>query len=313
MSARELAVLVAMCVVWGFHFVVIKMAVDVVPPIFYAAMRMTLVAALFAPFLRWRRGYMRPVLAAAVCFGGLNYSLMFTGVSMATASAAAIALELYVPFATILSVIFLKERVGWRRVAGIALAFAGVALIALGRDGGEAGEVRMGIGVAFVAGAALTEAIGAILVKRASGFRPHELLAWFAAMGTAFLWPVSFMVESGQGDAFAAADKTLLAGAVIFSAVGASIFGHTAYYWLLQRLPVSQVAPSALLTTLLAVAFSAVLLREPLTVRFLIGGLMALVGVGVILLRSAKQPIVAAGALENPAPPRAGASLGKAE
>lgn len=317
MSVRELTVLVAMCVVWGFHFVVIKTAVDVVPPIFYAAMRMTLVAALFAPFLRWRRGFMRPVLLAAVCFGGLNYSLMFTGVSMATASAAAIALELYVPFATILSVVFLKEKVGWRRVAGIALAFAGVALIALGRDGGEAGEVRMGLGVALVAGAALTEATGAILVKRASGFRPHELLAWFAAMGTAFLWPATFLIESGQSAAFAAADKTLLAGAVVFSAVGASIFGHTAYYWLLQRLPVSQVAPSALLTTVLAVAFSTALLGDPLTVRFLIGGLMALAGVGVILLRSAKQPIVEPGAPESVVTPpqaaRAGAMSGTQE
>ena len=51
-------ILIGMCAVWGFHFVVIKLAVAQAPPIFYAAIRMTLVAALMSPFLRWRRGAM---------------------------------------------------------------------------------------------------------------------------------------------------------------------------------------------------------------------------------------------------------------
>ncbi|MEQ8178622.1 MAG: DMT family transporter [Amphiplicatus sp.] len=305
MSARELFILVAMCAVWGFHFVVIKTAVNIVPPMFYAAMRMTLVALILAPFLRWRPGRMRMVLAAAVCYGGLNYLFMFSGISRATASAASVAIELYVPFATILSVIFLKEKVGWRRIGGIALAFAGVALIALGKNGAPGDEAQVALGVGFVACAAFVEACGSILVKSASGFRPHELLAWFGVMGTVALWLATFVLESGQREAFAASDKLMLTGAIVYSAVAASIFGHTAYYWLLQRLPVSQVSPSALLVTLFAVTFSVLILGEPFTMRFFIGGAMALAGVGVILLRSAKQPIVGAGAPEAAIAPAA--------
>ncbi|MEE2692923.1 MAG: EamA family transporter [Pseudomonadota bacterium] len=298
MSARDLTVLVAMCVVWGLHFVVIKTASDAVPPIFYAALRMTLVALLLSPFLRWRPGRMRTVLAAGVCYGGLNYSLMFTGISMATASAASVAIELYAPFATILSVVFLGEKVGWRRVGGIALAFAGVTLIALGKNGAPGDESRAALGVGLVACAALTEACGSILVKSTNGFRPHELLAWFGVIGTIILWSATALFERGQVAAFDASNKAMLAGAVVYSAIGASIFGHTAYYWLLQRLPVSQVSPSALLVTLFAVGFSVLLLGEPFTLRFFIGGAMALTGVGVILFRSAKRPIVEPGAPE---------------
>lgn len=288
MSARELIVLVSLCTVWGFHFVVIKTAVEAVPPIFYAAMRMSLVALVMAPFLRWRPGRMAPVLAAGLCLGALNYALMFNGVRHATASASAIAVELYAPFATILSVLFLGEKVGWRRTLGIALAFCGVALIALGKDG-----ARIGFGVGLVAMASLLEATGAILVKRAQGFRPQELLAWFAVIGALFLWSATFVLETGQGEALRAADSVILVGAVVYSALGASVFAHTAYYWLLQRLPVSQVAPSALLTTLMAVGFSVALLGEPLTVRFLIGGAVALTGVAIILFRTSKTSTMA--------------------
>jgi O-acetylserine/cysteine efflux transporter len=156
----------------------------------------------------------------------------------------------------------------------------------------------VGFGVGLVALAALTEATGAILVTRTKGFKPHELLAWYAIFGAAALWTTTALVEEGQLAALQASDMLLVAGAVVYSAVFASVFAHTAYYWLLQRLPVSQVAPSALLTTLLAIAFSVLLLGEPLGWRFLIGGVIALTGVAIILLRTPKGAIIEPGAPE---------------
>ena len=311
MNAREIIILFAMCVVWGLHFVVIKTAVGELPPIYYAAIRMTLVAVLMAPFLRWRPGSMIRVLSGGVCLGALNYALMCTGVSYATASASAIAIELYVPFATILSIIFLGDKLGWRRAFGISLAFAGVAIIALGGHGGEedaAAETRMALGVGLVAAGAFSEAVGAILVKQSTAFKPHELLAWFAVVGAAGLWLMTFAFESGQAEAFAASDKGLVIGAIVYSAVGASIFGHTAYYWLLQRLPVSLVAPSMLLTTVMAVFFSVVLLGDPFGPTMIAGGLMTLAGVGFVLFRNAvKQANTAGPVLKErlPKPPTA--------
>lgn len=285
MSARELIILLAMCVVWGFHYVVIKVAITEIPPIFYAAMRMTLVAACLAPFLRWRPGKMKFVLLAALCFGAFNYVFLFTGVSLASASASAIANQLYVPFAAILSVVFLKETIGWRRLVGISLAFAGVAIIVSGRDAAPDG-VRIGIGVGLVAMATLIEATGSILVKKATGFKPWELLAWFGTVGAAFLWAITAVFERDQFAKLAASDHTIIVSAILYSSVLASIVGHTTYYWLLQRRPVSEVASSSLLTTFLAVLFSIVTLGEPLTATIMIGGVMTLIGVGVVVLRA---------------------------
>ena len=309
MSARELVVLISICMVWGFHFVVVKLGVAQIPPIFYAAIRMSLVAILMAPFLRIRHGMGR-LFAGGLCLGFLNYAFLFAGVSLGTASAAAIAVELNVPFATILSVVVLKEKVGVPRILGIALAFVGVAVIAFG-DG--PGEARLGGGVGLVALGAVCEATGAILVKTLEEFRPPELLAWFAVIGAVCLWCLTGLVEEGQRAAFAASDKALIGGAILYSALMASIFAHTAYYWLLKRLPVSVVAPSALLTTFLAVAFSSLFLKEPVGWRIVLGGALTLFGVGIVLLRSARKadatPAVAGGA----APPGPALPLGETE
>lgn len=284
-------VLLALCVAWGFHYVVVKVAVEEVPPIFYAAIRMALVAIVLSPFLSWRAGKMKIALLAALCFGAINYALLFSGLKLATASASAIANQLYVPFATILSVLFLKETIGWRRIVGVSLAFAGVAMIAISRDQAVAGA-RVGIGVGLVATATLVEAMGSILVKKASGFKPWELLAWFGLVGSPCLFAISALVERGQLAAFADNNRNLVIGAVLYSALVSSVFGHTAYYWLIQRRPVSEVSSSSLLTMFFAVMFSVAILDEPFTIAVAMGGAMTLIGVGIVVLRA---PRVGAG------------------
>lgn len=289
MSLREIGALLLMCLVWGFHFVVIKTVVGEVPPMFYAALRLMLVAALMSPFLRWRRGEMGRIFVGGLCLGVFNYALMFTGIKLAPASAAAIAIELHVPFATILAMIFLGDRPGWRRLLGIAVAFLGVAIIATGDSSSADPEARIGVGVGLVAAAAFSEAIGAVLVKRSTAFNPRQLLAWFTLIGAAGLTIMTSIFEKGQMAAFEAVDKTLFIGAIVYSAVAASIIGHSTYYWLLHRLPVSVVAPSVLLTTIFAVFFSVLLLGDPFGPRMAVGGLMTLAGVGVVLLRNIKK------------------------
>ncbi|MGB6319672.1 MAG: DMT family transporter, partial [Litorimonas sp.] len=140
MSVRESLVLLMICTIWGLHFSVMRTAIGElgVPPLFYAAVRMTLVAAIMLPWLRWHPGQMRAVLIGGLGFGALNYAFMFPAMGMTTASAAAVAIELYMPFSVLLGVLILGERIrGWSW-AGIVLAFAGVAVIGVSGHGGEA-------------------------------------------------------------------------------------------------------------------------------------------------------------------------------
>jgi O-acetylserine/cysteine efflux transporter len=234
-SGRHLAVLVGICAIWGFNLVVIKAGVDRMPPIFFSLLRFVVLALAVAPFLRLRRGEMRWLLLASVCSGGLQFALMFLGISISSSmSAVAIAGQLGVPFMTLLSIAILGEQVGWRRWSGILLSFAGVMVI---------------------------------------GFNP-EVFDSLAGLA----------LEEGQWNSLASLDGVGV-GAVLYTALVASLIGHTVFFHLVQSYAVTSVAPVTVLAPLFSVFFSVLLLGERLDWRMLVGGAMTLGGVVIIARR----------------------------
>ena len=289
MSFKEFAVLMLICLLWGLHFVVMKLTVDnTAEPLFYAAVRMSIVALILLPKLKIHKGSMLAVLSAGACYAGLNYALAFPAMKMTTASAAAVAFELYVPFSIILSVLVFKDKIGLPKTTGIALAFIGVAIIASAGPDEAAGPLFL-LGIAMIAVAAMAEAIGAVLVKKVSGVGPYQLLAWFAVVGSAILWTLSLATESDQLAAFKGDNIVPFLLALTYSALAVSLIGHASYYWLLQRLPIYIVATTGLVTTLIAVLGGVLILDEQLNLQFYLGGAMTLAGVAVILWRNKKK------------------------
>ena len=295
MSIREFAVLLLVCSIWGVHFTVMKFAVGTldVPPLVYAALRITTVGIVLCPFLRWHTGQMRAVLMGGLGFGALNYAFMFPALEMTTASAASISIELYMPFSILLSVIFLKERLGLWRSVGAGLAFLGVVIIGLGAPAEEAGD-RFALGIALMACGAMGEAIGAVCVKSVKGVSPIQLLAWFGVVGAAVLWPVAFVLEDDPARILAPDIRWPFLACLTYSVILVSIVAHGSYYWLLQRLPIHTVAPSGLLTTVIGVAAGALILGEKLTPTLLMGGMVTLLGIIIILRRNRARAVVPA-------------------
>jgi len=290
MSVREFCVLMLVCGIWGLHFVVIKFTVSEmgVPPLFYAALRVSLLAFILLPFLKWHHGQMRSVLLGGLGFGALNYAFMFPALDLTTASAAAITIELYMPFSIILSVIFLGERIGIWRTSGAALAFIGVVLIGLGAPTEVAGPGFI-LGIIMIACGAMAEAIGAISVKSVKSVNPVQLLVWFGIVGSCVLWPLSIIFEDGQMSAFARDTRASFGLALIYSVLLVSLVAHGSYYWLLQRLPIHMVAPSGLMTTVIGVAAGVLILGETPTPILFIGAIITLSGIALILWRNREK------------------------
>lgn len=287
------------CLLWGFHFIVMKVTVGhTAEPLFYAALRMTIVAVLLIPRLKWHTGSMLFILIAGLGYGGLNYAFMFPAMQMTTASAAAIAIELYVPFAIILSVLFLGERIGPYRIGGICLAFLGVIIIATAKPDETAGPLFI-LGIILMSFAAMSEAVGAIFVKKVKGVAPLDLLAWFALIGAAVLWPLSAFIESDQLNAFAPQNRVNFILALGYSAIAVSLVAHSCYYWLLQRLPIYVVSTSGLMTTVVAITASVIILGENVTPQLIIGAAMTLLGVSFILYSRANRTAKSQSVTEN--------------
>ena len=287
MSLREFSVLMMVCIIWGLHFIVMKFTIAEIgiPPLFYAALRVSLMALILLPFLRWHKGQMKAVLVGGLGFGALNYAFMFPAMNLTTASAAAVTIELYMPFSIILSVLILGERIGLWRIFGATLAFVGVVIIGLGTPSEAAGP-GFALGIGLMACAAMSEAVGAISVKSVKSVNPMQLLVWFGIVGSAVLWPLTFLLEDNQMAAFAPDTRINFGLALMYSVLLVSLVAHGSYYWLLQRLPIHTVAPSGLATTLIGVLAGILILKEDPTLILMLGAFITLTGIAIILWRN---------------------------
>ncbi len=283
-APRDLALLLTINLAWGFNLVVSKYGVGHFPPVLFVALRFALLALVLAPFLRLHPGRMQPLLIAAAFSGGLQFALLFIGLDLsANVSQVAIATQLGVPFTTLLSVLLLGETIRWRRWLGIGLAFAGVAVI-----GFQPGLLENRAGLLLVVASALVGSLGLVAVKRlGGGLAPLELQAWFAWTGLPVLVVLTLMLENDQWAAIAGAGL-LEWSTLLYTALVASLLGHTGFYWLVARYPVTSIAPLTILSPVFGVCFGVLLLGDELTPRIVVGGLLTLTGVAIVAMRERK-------------------------
>lgn len=281
MSLRDFGLLVLICLVWASNNIVSKIVVAHwgVPPIFYAAVRFAIVAAVTAPWLlpaprpTWR------IVAVALLMGGCNFALMFTGLKTASPSAAAIVLQMGVPITTLLSMVMLGERVRWRRGSGIAMTLAG-ALIVIWNPAGFA----MSAGLLWILAATFAGSLGAVMMKQVEGVKPMRFQAWVGFCSVAPLTILTLITEHGQWQTAQAAGWQFWAF-VIYSALVVSVVVHTAYYGLIMRYEANLISPLTLMTPLATIGLGIIVTHDDFDIRMAIGAALALMGVLIIAIR----------------------------
>ncbi|MFZ5721607.1 MAG: DMT family transporter [Pseudomonadota bacterium] len=281
MSVRDFALMMAMCLVWALNNVLSKHVVSgmEVPPLFYAAARFVIVTACTFPFLFPAPRPIWRLVLVALLMGGGNFALMFIGLKMATASSAAVVLQLGMPMTTLLSVAMLGERIRWRRGLGIALTFGGAMAVMWDPAG-----FTISTGLLFVASAAFMGSLGAVLMKQMEGVKPLTFQAWVGVTSVLPLSALSFFLEPGAFETAVGAGWPFL-GALVFSALIVSLVAHTVYYMLIQRYEANLVSALTLMTPLATIALGVALMGDPFGPRMAIGSAVALTGVLIIALR----------------------------
>lgn len=279
MTARDFGLLSLICLCWGLNLVLTRWVVQDVPPLFYAFIRFGLIALVLSPWILPAPRQLKTVAVVGLCIGALNFLFLFLALKLGTASSVALAGQVGLPFTTILSMVFLGERIGWRRGLGMALAFAGVIIIAYRPQG-----LGFSTGVLLAIAAAFVGSVGGVLMKRMEQIHVLNLQAWVAMVSWPVLLVASGASETGQLQAIAHVGAGFW-WVVAFSVFGVSIFGHGMFYDILKRYEVTHVAPLTLMTPVWAVLIGSLALNEPLTPQLLTGGALALTGVFMIAIR----------------------------
>lgn len=157
--SRQEFVLVLITMIWGGTFIVVQLAMQVSGPFFFVGLRFTFAGLLLmAVFGGLMRGLTRTELIGGIAIGAslfLGYFLQTYGLQTISSSKSAFITALYVPLVPLLQWLVLRRPPGLMSWIGIALAFAGLVLLA-GPDAGEfvfeAGEIATVLCAVAVAG-----------------------------------------------------------------------------------------------------------------------------------------------------------------
>ena len=132
--SRAVLALLAASFVFGATFVVIKAAVEQVPPLTFVAWRFLLGAGVLALFAlpRGKKIWWHGTVAGAALFSG--YAFQTAGLTETSASNSALITGLYVVITPFLAALFARRNPSWWSAGGAALSFAGLVLLT-GADG----------------------------------------------------------------------------------------------------------------------------------------------------------------------------------
>jgi len=288
MRANDFIILMICCLGWAGNFVVSAWALgnNPVPPFMLAAVRASIVILIMGVFLfKKRPEKFGLLLVVCACVGPIHLGFLYTGLQTASASGSSIVSQIMIPFATILSMIFLKEKVGWVRGLGILGAFIGTMIMIY-----EPGALSLDIGLLYIVAAYFSLSVGSIIMKWVGDIDWRQYVVWMAVTVLITMGLASLVFETGHADIWANSKWTLLIAAT-YAAVGVTIIAHGQYFNMIKRYDVSLVVPLTLMVPVFACVLGVILLNETIYMRYYIGAALILPCVYIIARRQNIAPI----------------------
>lgn len=284
MNFKDIALALLVIVIWAGNIIAIKYAVMELPPLTAITLRFGLTALAFLPFARWPgKDLAKNLLIIAIFMGFLHQGLLFLGMAQLSAGLSAIFLQSQVIFSTILGVIFFKEVIGWRSIAGLIMGILGICFIY-----GDSTAGFSATGFWMLMASTLALAYAYMMMKKLPPVKPATFLCLMNGLAFPFVLIAAALMERDQWSAVPNADWTLLTEVFIYQIflVGLS---HIIWQKLLTRNDMGLVTPFTLLLPICGVSMAVLFLDEVVSMRMIIGGSIAILGVGIIVLRRAQK------------------------
>jgi len=216
----------------------------------------------------------------AVAFQRLSYAY---AVYLTTATMAAILFYTYPVFVTISASIYLKEKITYRELSGIALAFVGVVLVVRAYDPSSL-SINL-VGVFFGLGSSLAFVLYFVATKRLrSRYTNWTLTVYGDGIGALVLLPLVF-ISAPQISLFPLQLWIL----ILAIALILSLFGYLLYSYALKYVKSSKGSTLSVIEPLSAALFSAILLGETLEFLQIVGIVLALTGVVLLFQLSRRE------------------------
>jgi drug/metabolite transporter (DMT)-like permease len=284
LDAASMALVVLLCLTWGFNQPAIKLAIHDVPPLIQCAIRSSLGILIVLGIMRWRGlavaardGTLTAGLAAGVLFG-VEFLLIYRGLLYTTASRAVLFIYL-APFFVVIGARWLMpgDRFGALQWTGLLLSFIGM-VVAFGLPT-PAADPRQLLGDIMMVGAAAAWAATTLVIKASPLARvsPEKTLLYQLVLCV----PIVTFGAVVFGERVVAMPSAVAWGSLAYQTI---VVGTTFSLWfaLIVKFSASRLSAFTFLTPLFGVAAGHLVLGEPITPAFALA--VVLVAGGLILV-----------------------------
>ncbi len=205
----------------------------------------------------------------------------FTAITMMSLSTAAILLYTSPIWIMLMSVLFFHEKLTWRKILALLLAFGGCILVS-GISGGGLTPVGLLIGLGSGIGYGLYSILGTVALRR---YSPYSVTTWTFIVASIGSWFVSQPLDIFS-KIIAAPSPARLALLCLLTAVITAVVPFLSYTLGLRTVEASKAGILATVEPMVATLFGVLIFAEPLTID---SGLGVLLILAAVVLLNVKQ------------------------
>jgi O-acetylserine/cysteine efflux transporter len=279
LSWIEIAAIVAVVVIWGVNNAAAKLATETLPPLLVGALRFAIAAACLATFVRPPFPNWKSLLVIVVLGGPIHYGLIYLGFWLAQdVSPVSVAAQLWVPFTALFAFLMLRERLSRFALAGMGVAFLGVAWMTL-----DPHAIADWKAILVVIAASGAWAMTTVIARRTTSIPPLKMQGLLALVALPTLAFASGVFERDHMEAMRQADALVWA-CVVWAGLVSSVLATTLVFWLVQKREAGRVTPYLLATPVVSILIGWAFMGDVLTAQILTGAGLTMGGVGIVAL-----------------------------
>jgi drug/metabolite transporter (DMT)-like permease len=284
LSPGAVALMLMLCLSWGFNQIAVKLALPDIPPMLQATIRsagalplLLLIARLRGVKIFERDGTLGAGLFAGVLFG-IEFVLIYRGLLFTSASRAVVFIYTAPFFVAFGSYLFLGERLRASQWGGLGLSFAGVALAIGVPQANVDASVLLG-DLMIVGGGALWAATTLIVKATPLLTAPAEKgLGYQVAMSI----PILALAAWLSGETLIRVPGPLALSLIAYQAIWVVGLTYLLWFALVKTYSASKLSAFTFITPLFGVVASYFIMHDALTLAFGAAALLVIAGLYLV-------------------------------
>jgi drug/metabolite transporter (DMT)-like permease len=267
-------------IIWGSQYILVKWAVDSIPPLLFQAIRHFIAFLAFLPVWGLFRkmdkitfvGALLSAIVMSILVGFITYGIQYT-----TSNKSAFLATMYVVFTPFVSYAMLKAKIKHNQILAVTVAVIGMAFLIFGDSGSTDLEIAPNIGDLLVLIGAFFNAIQIVLIEKYVKHVNVFLFVMTQMILISIILSLVAFIAGERVDLGAVSGQTW--GIILYLAILGTTITLCIQTWAQNFIDSTRAALLYSLEPVFAIFFGVLLGGEKLTVAFGIGAFLIMVGI----------------------------------